>query len=234
MFGDLIPVSWYEQQCVDIFGPQFNASTIATNVAWTNTYYGGKDVEGSNIVFPNGSIDPWHALGIIADIAPTENAVFIQVCVQTLSLAPACCRVVWVFGGDLMRGSACGRVPIGRWHHWSPMRGMSCFGAVFVPLKSCAKRVFFFQFFAVLTVLPFRPPRLHQHPCIECSMSVSVCAFSVSSCFAWLLMTVVFISPAKLPHVLVSLTASLFAVGPHRARRTALTCTQPVHRTCQR
>lgn len=79
MFGNLIPVSWFVQQCIDIFGPQFNASAIANNVAWTNTVYGGKDVEGSNILFPNGSIDPWHALGIISDISASEQAVYIQV-----------------------------------------------------------------------------------------------------------------------------------------------------------
>jgi len=30
------------------------------------------------IVFPNGSIDPWHALGIVKDVSSTEQAVFIE------------------------------------------------------------------------------------------------------------------------------------------------------------
>lgn len=30
------------------------------------------------IVFPNGSIDPWHALGIVKNVSATEQAVFIQ------------------------------------------------------------------------------------------------------------------------------------------------------------
>ncbi len=49
-FGNLIPVSWYIQQCMDIFGPQFNASAIAYNVGWTNTFYGGLDLAGSKYV----------------------------------------------------------------------------------------------------------------------------------------------------------------------------------------
>ena len=30
------------------------------------------------IVFPNGSIDPWHALGITIDVTSEEQAVFIE------------------------------------------------------------------------------------------------------------------------------------------------------------
>ena len=30
------------------------------------------------IIFPNGSIDPWHALGIIKDVTSSEQAVFIE------------------------------------------------------------------------------------------------------------------------------------------------------------
>jgi len=33
-------------------------------VSATNTNYGGFGLKVSKIVFPNGSIDPWHALGI--------------------------------------------------------------------------------------------------------------------------------------------------------------------------
>jgi hypothetical protein len=33
-------------------------------VQWINQDYGGISIEGTNIVFPSGSIDPWHALGV--------------------------------------------------------------------------------------------------------------------------------------------------------------------------
>ena len=32
--------------------------------AWINDQYGSLDISGTNIVFPSGTIDPWHALGI--------------------------------------------------------------------------------------------------------------------------------------------------------------------------
>ncbi len=56
VFGNLIPVSFYDQICTDVFGAGFNATTIANNVAWTNGVYGGVDIEGSDIVFPNGRL----------------------------------------------------------------------------------------------------------------------------------------------------------------------------------
>ena len=30
------------------------------------------------ILFPNGSIDPWHALGIVKNVSSTEQAIFIE------------------------------------------------------------------------------------------------------------------------------------------------------------
>ena len=29
-------------------------------------------------MFPNGSIDPWHALGIVKNVSSTEQAIFIE------------------------------------------------------------------------------------------------------------------------------------------------------------
>lgn len=55
-----------------------NATAIADAVAQTNELYGGYDVHASRIVFPNGSIDPWHALGITQDISDDLPAVFIK------------------------------------------------------------------------------------------------------------------------------------------------------------
>jgi len=55
-FPNSITLDWFVQLCDDIFGVP-----LSPNVQWTNTYYGGRDTEGaSNIVFPNGSVDPWH------------------------------------------------------------------------------------------------------------------------------------------------------------------------------
>ena len=65
----------------DVCSLVFNISADAINrsVAETNAYYGGKNVPKNvtNIVFPNGSIDPWHALGITLSISESLPAIYI-------------------------------------------------------------------------------------------------------------------------------------------------------------
>lgn len=91
VFGTNIPVSFYVQQCTDIFGPLFNASTIAANADWVNDFYGGKDLEGSNIVLPNGSIDPWHALSVTdaSNLPPSVTTVFMTGTAHCADMYPA-------------------------------------------------------------------------------------------------------------------------------------------------
>ncbi len=48
-----------------------------SGIQWTLSNYGGYGLAGSNIVLPNGSIDPWHFLGVLSDLSPTVQAVFI-------------------------------------------------------------------------------------------------------------------------------------------------------------
>jgi len=64
-FGYRFPVSFFEQQCKDIFGENYNVALLEAGVNATNTNYGGFGIKVTKIVFPNGSIDPWHALGIL-------------------------------------------------------------------------------------------------------------------------------------------------------------------------
>ena len=79
-FGSLFPLKFFLQQCLDIYGPKFTPETIEGAVEWTNTYYGAREIASSatNIVFPNGSIDPWHALGITSTTSKTVEAIFIN------------------------------------------------------------------------------------------------------------------------------------------------------------
>ena len=44
----------------------------------TNTEYGGLDIRVSNVVFVHGSIDPWHAMGIIQSNRTKSPAIYIQ------------------------------------------------------------------------------------------------------------------------------------------------------------
>jgi len=46
--------------CEEIYG----IKGMTPNTNWTNSYYGGYDIQGSNIMFSNGEFDPWHLLSI--------------------------------------------------------------------------------------------------------------------------------------------------------------------------
>jgi len=60
LFESSLPVNFFIDMCDDVFGG-FNRSVIDANVQRTNDYYGGNEnYNGTNIVFVNGSEDPWH------------------------------------------------------------------------------------------------------------------------------------------------------------------------------
>lgn len=65
------------QQCVDIFGDKFNKQFIERSIDFTNNYYGGFNLTLSKVLFPNGLIDPWHALGVLHPISPTAQPLII-------------------------------------------------------------------------------------------------------------------------------------------------------------
>ncbi|KAM9249320.1 thymus-specific serine protease-like [Dugong dugon] len=72
------PLRYFLQLCSDVFGPEFSSDLVAQGVKTTNKYYGGFNVNGSKIIFSNGSNDPWHHLGITKDISKDLPAVFIK------------------------------------------------------------------------------------------------------------------------------------------------------------
>ncbi|VEN40301.1 unnamed protein product [Callosobruchus maculatus] len=61
---DRIPLDFFIKQCSDIFGPKFNLTIVERGVQRTNTLYGGLNPSVTNVIFVQGSYDPWHALGI--------------------------------------------------------------------------------------------------------------------------------------------------------------------------
>lgn len=68
--------SYQVKQCADFYN--VSAKQLAEAVAQTNEYYGAYNIRSSRIVFPNGSIDPWHVLGITRNISTVLPAVFIN------------------------------------------------------------------------------------------------------------------------------------------------------------
>lgn len=43
---------------------RFDQNFINTAASWTNTNYGGMNINVNRVVFVHGSVDPWHVLGI--------------------------------------------------------------------------------------------------------------------------------------------------------------------------
>lgn len=78
LFSETFPVDFFVQQCTDIFGPRYGIHLLERSVARTNTFYGAKDIEVSNVVFVHGYIDPWHALGITESSKPQAPAIYIN------------------------------------------------------------------------------------------------------------------------------------------------------------
>ncbi|XP_034023706.1 thymus-specific serine protease [Thalassophryne amazonica] len=70
------PLQYFVKQCAEFYN--VSAEQLIDAVAQTNEYFGGYDIYTTRIVFPNGSIDPWHALGITEDISPDLPAIFIK------------------------------------------------------------------------------------------------------------------------------------------------------------
>uniref|UniRef100_A0A8R1HS23 Uncharacterized protein n=1 Tax=Caenorhabditis japonica TaxID=281687 RepID=A0A8R1HS23_CAEJA len=73
IFGSPTPVNMYVQLCQDVFGDKYDRKFIDNAIDNTNYKYGDRDYyRGSNVVMPNGNVDPWHALGLYR---PTDNTV---------------------------------------------------------------------------------------------------------------------------------------------------------------
>ncbi|XP_028319763.1 thymus-specific serine protease [Gouania willdenowi] len=81
------PLHYQVKQCADFYN--ISAEQVAAAVDETNEYYGGYNIRSSRIVFPNGSIDPWHALGITQDITDQLPAVFIKGTAHCANMYPA-------------------------------------------------------------------------------------------------------------------------------------------------
>lgn len=80
VFGDKFPTEFFTRQCADIYGDRFSDIALKRGVERSNIMYGAlKPATTKKVLYVHGSIDPWHALGLIAtnDDQP-EPTVYIQ------------------------------------------------------------------------------------------------------------------------------------------------------------
>ena len=77
MFGTNTPLSFYVKQCKDIYG--ISIQRTKREIRWANTEYGEYKLAktgATRIIFPNGSVDPWHALSYLKS---EENIIAIYI-----------------------------------------------------------------------------------------------------------------------------------------------------------
>lgn len=63
-FGNRMPLEYFITLCQDVYGTEFNQSFIEERIKSTNIFYGGKDIDASNLVFIQGALDPWYPVGL--------------------------------------------------------------------------------------------------------------------------------------------------------------------------
>jgi len=88
-WGRVIPVQLFERMCRDVFGPKFTPELLARGVAATNAEYGGRDISVESVVFVHGSIDPWHAMGIVQSDREAAPAIYIEGTAHCANMYPA-------------------------------------------------------------------------------------------------------------------------------------------------
>ncbi|XP_071446334.1 putative serine protease K12H4.7 [Hetaerina americana] len=77
-FGRDFQLNFFIQQCMDIFGDMFDGKFLNSAINRTNIFYGGTGIQASRIIFVQGSIDPWHALGVTKSLSPDSPAIYIN------------------------------------------------------------------------------------------------------------------------------------------------------------
>ena len=71
-----------------MFGPKFSGELVEEGVMASNIEYGGLEVSVSNVVFVHGSIDPWHAMGVLESRSESTPAILISGAAHCANMYP--------------------------------------------------------------------------------------------------------------------------------------------------
>lgn len=71
-FGTLFPLEFYLDACEAVFGAVFSNETAHMNSDRLNVAHGGQSPSVTNVIFTQGSLDPWRGLGVLSNL--NENA----------------------------------------------------------------------------------------------------------------------------------------------------------------
>lgn len=75
-FSKKINLDYFLGMCKDLYG--IDPAEPRKSVDYTNVYYGALNPHSSRIVFTNGSVDPWHALGNVKDFDENMPVYYIK------------------------------------------------------------------------------------------------------------------------------------------------------------
>ncbi|KAI6240327.1 putative serine protease F56F10.1 [Aphelenchoides fujianensis] len=75
-FGDVAPLDLVIKQCTDIFNGTLTHDLIKQRIQATFERYGHPDdFNATNVFFPHGAFDPWHALGVSPDRSNAQHMI---------------------------------------------------------------------------------------------------------------------------------------------------------------
>merc|ERR1712002_375010 len=77
VYGSSLDLGFFERWCQDAFGDYFTHERMKKNVEASNIEYGGITPDVRNVVFVHGTVDPWHAMGVLQNLS--EDAVSILI-----------------------------------------------------------------------------------------------------------------------------------------------------------
>ncbi|KAI6216832.1 Peptidase S28 family-containing protein [Aphelenchoides besseyi] len=90
IFGTIAPVDFDINTCIDVFGEKFTIDYIRGRVQRTVDNYGrARDYNATNAVIPNGSLDPWHALGAYTPKDSSSISILINGTAHCADMEPA-------------------------------------------------------------------------------------------------------------------------------------------------
>lgn len=77
-FGGNSPTHYELQLCKDAFGDAFANVASGKNTQHTNVKYGGFNPAVTRVYFTQGSLDPWHSMGVLEDLNEHSPAAVIK------------------------------------------------------------------------------------------------------------------------------------------------------------
>lgn len=86
-FGSQFPIEFFNQACEDVFGAVYSTENAQEDSNRINVVHGGLRPEVTNVVFTQGTLDPWRSLGVQEDLNENAPAIFIQNASQANDLA---------------------------------------------------------------------------------------------------------------------------------------------------